>query len=150
MLPRLIAPAIALLLLPVASATDAPTEPPDSLAVGRVLDPDHVQLIVTFGGQQDSSDVLPLCQDSPSIETGTYVLGSHNTACFQVLHIDVANPAPTLLFSAWATPAHVIVAGAGPGPVCDPVRVTILPDQGPPITPNIDEACIEAIIEHLT
>lgn len=140
---------LTLLLLPTASASDASTDTPDALAIGRITDTDQVQLTITLGGQHRHGEILPLCQGAPPMREGFHVLGVPDDTCFHILHIDTPDQPGLVLRSSTTSASTVIVGGVGPAPVCGPVGVSILPHGGPPVYVEPDEACINAIINEV-
>lgn len=124
---KLLISTTALLLLPLANASDCHEEP--AVVMGDVIDANTIQISLVLDGEgTQPGDIVPLCDDEPLLENETRAIGTVQGGCFQS--------------------SSAVFVSTGPV-ICDPVRATILPEEGPPITPNVDEACIEAIIEYL-
>lgn len=122
MLSRLLALAIVGLLLPTASASHPQPEP---LVAGRAVASDLVWITVSVGDDR-VGELLPVCEDAEPVQEGSRVVGVLQNDCIQPLQTQSGLP------------------------ICEPVQGTILPEEGPPVTVEPNEACIGYILDRIT
>lgn len=121
MLSRLLALAIAGLLLPTASASQPQPEP---LAAGRAVASDLVWITVSVGDDR-TGELLPICEDAEPLQEGARVVGVLQNDCIQPLQTQSGLP------------------------ICEPVQGTILPEEGPPVTVEPNQGCIDSIRDRI-
>lgn len=143
------APFIAFLLLFVPAASASHETSDGAFALGYAVDDDAVQLVFTFGGSHDAGEVLPVCQDSVPVESGSAVQGTVDGDCFQPAHASSNGGRSGTSRQAVAVWNGAVDGDANPGPVCSPIGSSILPDGGPPIVVKVNEACIRGIAKFI-